>query len=157
MSMAQKFQTFLFRPEGVGTWTYADIPAEVSKSFGSRGQIKVKGTIEGVPFRSTLMAGGDGAHFLVVNAAVREKCGKAAGDAVQVELEQDCEPREVEIPDDFQSALALNEVASDNFERLSNSHKKRYVDHINEAKAVDTRMRRIDRTVETLQEGKPRQ
>jgi uncharacterized protein YdeI (YjbR/CyaY-like superfamily) len=56
-------------------------------------------------------------------------------------------PIQLIIPDDFQSALALNETASANFESLSYSHKKRHIDHINEAKATDARMRRIDKAV----------
>lgn len=145
-----EFQATLTRPEGTGTWTYLD----VSPSFGVKGQIKVNGTINGEPFRSTLIPGGDGGHFLVVNKALREKIGKAAGDTVSVELEPDEAPRELVLPDDFQSALSLSEAASDYFERLSYSHKKRYLDHINEAKAVDTRMNRIDKAVQMLAEGK---
>lgn len=149
-----KFQSILTRPEGTGTWTYLDIPLSASVAFENRGQIRVRGTMESVPFRSTLMPGGDGGHFLVVNKALRDKIGKKAGDAVEVELEPDDEPRELAIPDDFQSSLALNEAASENFAKLSYSHKKRYVDHINEAKAAETRMNRIDKAVQALAENK---
>lgn len=152
--MTCRFQSNLSRPEGTGTWTYVDIPTEASIAFEHRGQIKVKGTVDGEPFRSTLMPGGDGGHFLVVNTALRDKIGKSAGDTVDVELEMDDEPREIAVPDDFQSALALSQTASENFENLSYSHKKRYIDHINEAKATDTRMNRIDKAVQMLTEGK---
>lgn len=152
--MTHKFQATLTRPEGTGTWTCIDIPFDAAEAFGTRGQIKVKGTIDSEPFRSTLMPGGDGGHYLVVKQAIREKIGKAHGDTVGVELETDDEPRELIIPDDFQSALSLNEAASVIFEKLSYSQKKQYIDHINEAKAVDTRMKRIDKVVLKIAEEK---
>lgn len=152
--MTHKFKAVLTRPAGTGTWTYLDIPFNAAEAFGCRGQIKVKGTIDGEPFRSTLMSGGDGGHYLVVKQAIREKIGKAHGDTVKVELEADEEPREVIIPDDFQAALSLNEAASASFEKMAYSHKKQYVDHINEAKAVDTRMKRIDKAVAMIAEDK---
>lgn len=145
-----KFHSTLSRPEGTGTWTYTDVPAEVSAAFGTRGQVKVKGTIDGEPFRSTLMPGGDGGHFLVVNKAIRDKIGKAAGQQVLVELEPDDEPRALCIPDDFQSALAVSEAASANFSNLAYSHRKRHIGHIEEAKTPEARMRRIDKAVEML-------
>lgn len=148
--MNHKFQSTLSRPEGTGTWTYADIPDEVSLAFGSRGQIRVKGTVDGEPFRSTLMPGGDGGHYLVVNKTKREKIGKSAGQSVEIALEPDDEPREIVVPDDLQAALAVNETSSANFANLPYSHKKRYIEHIEEAKLPDTRMRRIDKAVEEL-------
>lgn len=46
------FEALLVRPEGVGTWTFLSIPLEVSTTFGSKARVKVKGTINGYPFRS---------------------------------------------------------------------------------------------------------
>lgn len=152
--MIHKFSSILIRPEGTGTWTYADVPAEVSASLGSRGQIKVKGTVDGLPFRSTLMPDGEGGHYVVVNKGIRDKIGKVAGQPVEIELEPDDAPREVVIPDDLQSALALSETASANFANLSYSMKKRHVGHINEAKSPEARMRRIDKAVQALSEHK---
>jgi len=148
--LTHKFQAVLNRPEGIGTWTYLDIPFDSAEAFGSHGQIRVKGTIDDAPFRSTLMPAGNGGHFLVVNKAVREQIGKSTGDMVKVTLHADGEPREIEVPDDFQAALSLDEAASAIFGELAASHKKRYIDHINSAKAAETRMRRIDKAVEAI-------
>jgi len=52
------FEAILIRPEGVGTWTYLNIPMEISVTFGSKGQVKVKGTINGYPFQSTALPHG---------------------------------------------------------------------------------------------------
>src|SRR4051794_17368734 len=86
---AEAFEATLVRPEGVGTWTYLVIPRDLEALYGVRGQIKVRGTINGQPFRSSAMPRGDGAHYLVVNTSIREQIGATPGDSVMVTLERD--------------------------------------------------------------------
>ena len=66
----RQFEEMLYRPEGTGTWTYVKVPFPADEAFGSKGQIKVKGTVNGVPYRSTLMPDGSGRHFMVVTQAI---------------------------------------------------------------------------------------
>ena len=64
------------------------------------------------------------------------------------------DPKNLPIPDDFQAALALNEAASVRFEAMAPSHKKQYLDYIGEAKTAETRMRRVDKAVAMIADGK---
>lgn len=86
---SRDFEAVLVRPEGTGTWTYLVIPFDTTKEFGTKSQVRVKGTVDGHPYRSTLLPTGDGGHFLVVKSEIRKAIVKEAGETVNVTIEPD--------------------------------------------------------------------
>lgn len=129
--------------------TGIEVPPEVVDSLGGGKHPKVTVTLNGKTYRSSVAS--MGGRFLVgVSAENRALTGVKGGDTVDVNLELDTAPREVEVPEDFAAALEVVPDAKAAFARLSYSHKRAHVDAITGAKKPETRRTRIDRAIEML-------
>ena len=148
----KRFRALVNRKEG-GDVCSIDIPFDVNKTFGARGRVPVRGTLNGAPFRGSLFPMG-GCHFMVVNRHLRAAAGVSGGETVPVVLERDDEPRTIEPPADFALALEGNREARAAWDKLSYTHRREHVEHIEEAKRPETRLRRIERSVTLLAAGK---
>ena len=98
----------------------------------------------------------DGGPMISLSAANRAAAGVAAGDEVEVEVELDTAPREVEVPADFAAALDAEPEARRTFDALSYSNKRWHVESVAGAKTDETRQRRIGKSVEALRQGRAR-
>jgi hypothetical protein len=148
-----KFHTTVL--QGDKTATGIQIPDEVVEALGSGKRPPVRITINGFTYRSSV-AVVSGRFMVGVSAENRAGAGVAGGDAVDVEVELDTEPREVAVPDDLAVALDAEPKARETFDKLSNSNKGWHVSQVTGAKTDETRQRRIARSVDSLREGRPR-
>lgn len=112
----------------------------------------VSATVNGFTWRTTVTRM-RGEFLLGLNREVRESAGVEAGDAVEITIELDTEPREVDVPEALAGALASDSEARAAFERLAFTHRKQYARWIAEAKREETRERRLARALEMLRAG----
>ena len=135
---------------GGKTATGMRVPDDVIEALGSHKRPPVRVTINGYTYRSTVAVMG-GVFMLPLSAENRAGAGVAAGDEVEVGIELDNEPRVVTVPADFAAALDGAAAARARFDALSYSNKSRHVIAIEQAKTPETRARRIEKAISTLQ------
>jgi bifunctional DNA-binding transcriptional regulator/antitoxin component of YhaV-PrlF toxin-antitoxin module len=139
-----KFKTILKQAKDMNA-TGIEIPPEIIEGFGQGKRPKVVLTVKGHTYRSTVAVMG-GRYMIGVPSEHRAAAGVKGGDRIEVQLELDDAPRVVEIPADLAAALKKAKATA-GFDALSYTFRKEHVRSINEAKADDTRARRIEKAV----------
>jgi hypothetical protein len=130
------------------------VPFDLTEAFG-RARPPVKITIRGHTWRTTPGVY-DGIGYVGVNRDAKAATGVDAGDRVRVAMALDTEPRTVRVPSDLADALSQDAAVEAAFSRLSFTHRREFVEWVEEAKRSETRRRRIAETVERVRAGKPR-
>jgi len=125
------------------------VPEQVVLGFGRGRRVPITVEIGDYRYRTTIVSMG-GRFLFGVNAEQRKATGLAAGDVVEVTIEPDDAPREVDVPPQLQAALDADPVAKAAWEKLSYTNRKEHARSIAEAKADETRERRLAKTLAAL-------
>jgi hypothetical protein len=145
-----KFNTTIHQD---GNNTGIVVPEEIITQLGAGKRPPVRVTLNGYTYRNTVAVMG-GKFMISVSKDVREKSGVKGGDTLEVELELDTAPREVEVPADLAAALQADPAAKQFFDGLSYSRKSWHVLQVEGTKNPETRQRRIEKSVAMCREGK---
>jgi hypothetical protein len=131
------------------------VPPAVVEGLGAGKRPPVTVTLNGLTYRTSVAVMG-GAYWVGLSGERRAAAGVAGGDVMDVDIELDTAPREIDVPADFAAALDAEPVARAEFDRLSYSNKSWHTLQIEGAKSADTRARRIAKSVAILKDGRPR-
>jgi bacteriocin resistance YdeI/OmpD-like protein/uncharacterized protein DUF1905 len=119
------------------------VPPQIATALGGLKQMRLVGTVNGVPYQSSTMPYGGRGLFMGVHKATREAAGVDPGQRVDVVVSRDDRPRVIEIPPELAAALAADPMAGAAFERLSYTNRKEIANSVREAKRPETRERRL--------------
>ena len=143
------FKTTLIKADDVNA-TGIRVPPEVIAELSTSKKPRVKVTLNGSYSYSYTVAVMGGEYMIGFNQERREASGIQPGQEITVTLELDTAPQVIDVPDDLAAALAEKPGAREAFDASSPSARKEFVRQVTEAKAVDTRARRIAKIVEKL-------
>ncbi len=152
---AKCFEARLERLRSSLNWIIIRVPFDAAKLWGTRGQIKVKGEINGFAFRTSLFPTREGWHFLLVNKRMQKGARAAEGSIAHFQMELDREERTVTIPDELKRILSqglLSEARALRrwYDQLNHSTRNDIAKWIAEPKSAEARLRRAEQIAERL-------
>ena len=136
-----------------GAWCFLAIPFDVAEVWKTRGRVRVKGTINGFPFRTNIQPM-DGRHLLTFNKQLQAGAKAKPGDMVAVVMERDTEQWTIEPPAELTKAFRQNKAAKALWDKLAYTHRKEFAQWIGSAKQEETRERRAAKAVSMMLEKK---
>ena len=149
-SVAKSFNGTLERMQSNLGWVIIRIPFDVTKIWGVRGQLRVKGEINGFAFRTSLFPTGRGYHYLLVNKRMQAGGHARAGSTAHFCLEPDLEVRKATVPMELKRALSQDRSLQRWFDNLSYSIRRWIADLIAQPKSAEARVRRAEQIAEQL-------
>ena len=146
----KKFRGVL-QPDGTAlNWVVVKVPFDPAKAWPERNRLKVKGTINGFPFRTSLFGSAKGGHVLLVNKQMQKGADVRVGGMADVVLEPDMEERVAATPPELEKLLKRDRALKKWFEGLSYSMRKYMEDAVNACKSPGARARRAEQEVERM-------
>jgi hypothetical protein len=146
--------TTQLQPRGPAAAVILDDAQVAAVGEGAK-RFPVVATVNGYTWRTTVVRMG-GEFLLGLSKEVRQGAGAEAGDEVDVTVQLDTAPREVEVPEALAAALAADPEAKASFDRMAFTHRKEYARWIADAKQEQTRQRRLGQALEMIRAGKTR-
>jgi hypothetical protein len=141
----------------IDKWTILRLPEKASKVLASRGQVAVRGTVNGHEFQTVVEPDGSFGHWIKVDRTLQRLAAARAGDTATVELEPVKEWPEPRVPPDLKSALAAApETIKEMWKDITPMARWEWVRWVNETRSPDTRRRRVEVTISKMQHGKRR-
>src|SRR6202453_1269111 len=149
-SPVKRFEARLERMRSRLNWVVAHLPFDAAKVWGLRGQIKVKGEINGFAFRTSLFPTREGRHFLLVNKRMQKGAQAFEGSAVRLQIELDTEERTVAAPRELKPILSEDRSLLRWYDRLNYSTRNDIAKWVTEPKSAEARARRAEQIAERL-------
>ena len=140
----------LERPPSRLGWVIIRIPFDVAKIWGKRGQLRVKGEINGFAFRTSLFPTGKGGHTLLVNKRMQAGANASPGEIAHFRLEPDTEERTAIVPRELKRYLDEDRGLRHWFEQLNYSTRREIGEWILQVKSPEARLRRAAQLAERL-------
>jgi hypothetical protein len=148
--------TFTAPPYTIGTWTVLPLPKEASLKLPSRGQVMVKGTINGFSFETALEPDGNGSHWLHIDDPMQKSAYVAVGEAATLQIESTKEWPEPHVPADLKKALEGHAAQQKLWADITPLARWEWIRWIGSTSKADTRKRRIDVAFSKLSHGERR-
>ena len=141
----------------IDTSSVVRLPETASKNLPSRGQVAVRGTINGAGFETVLEPDGDSGHWMRVDDTLQHAAGISAGEAATLDIEVTKDWPEPSVPQDLATALAAApEKIQDQWSEITPMARWEWVRWVNATKNPDTRRRRVDVSISKMKSGKRR-
>jgi uncharacterized protein YdeI (YjbR/CyaY-like superfamily) len=147
---AKSFRAPLERSGSSLNWTIIRIPFDVAKTWGPRGQLRVKGEINGFAFRTSLFPTGNGDHVMIVNKGMQAGARAYLGVIAAFRLEPDTEERVITVPAELKRVLSEDRSLQRWFEQLNDSMRREISKWITTVKSAAARVRRAEQMAERL-------
>jgi uncharacterized protein YdeI (YjbR/CyaY-like superfamily) len=148
----KSFEAVLERDGTRLNWIIIRIPIEVSKVWGTRGTLRVKGTINSFAFRSALFPTGQGGHIMIVNKRMQAGAGVRVGALAKFVLEPDREERTASTPAELKRVFAEDKALLRWYEKLNYSARKWIGEWVQDVKSAEARVRRAEQIATRLLE-----